>query len=375
MKKIILLLTALLIIPIHTSHATETLEGFYAAGVKDISDRAYEGAVIELLDNASESIVISMYILKPEKKPVELLTQDLVEALDRGVTVTIYLNTKFPNKKPADIIKDKAFRRLEEKGASVYLYNSNNRVHDKLIIVDERYVVEGSPNWSVSALKANYESSTLIDSPRLAIDKLRRLEDIPLDGETKEKPKKEEVLNLIGVLPAGASLDLAKVLLEDKDYFPKMVKAQDDRGMDVYVLLLAESKKLGKQEFEMSLEDMAFTLRLPEDWTGAAKRRQIIKVLRRLKDKYKLIDFEFDHGDDAYIVIRSLPGETFAAGGKIISPEFLTSVTASGQFVALLEELLKDEGTTFDSFSWAELSKRFHVKYTGLRTGREEVSQ
>lgn len=36
------------------------------------------------------------------------------------------------------------------------------RLHDKLIIVDERYVVDGSTNWSISALRDNYESATLI---------------------------------------------------------------------------------------------------------------------------------------------------------------------------------------------------------------------
>ena len=36
-------------------------QGFLPAQVKDISDRAYESAVIELLDGARESVVISMY--------------------------------------------------------------------------------------------------------------------------------------------------------------------------------------------------------------------------------------------------------------------------------------------------------------------------
>lgn len=47
---------------------------FFPAKVKDISDRKYEPAVIELLDNARESIVISMYIIQTDgKSPVQLL--------------------------------------------------------------------------------------------------------------------------------------------------------------------------------------------------------------------------------------------------------------------------------------------------------------
>jgi len=56
---------------------------FYPAKVKDISDRKYEPAVIELLDNAKESIVVSMYIMQAgEKGPVRLFMKDLEEALD-----------------------------------------------------------------------------------------------------------------------------------------------------------------------------------------------------------------------------------------------------------------------------------------------------
>ena len=56
-------------------------EGFHPAKVKDISDRKYEPAVIELLDNAKDSIVISMYILNPSTEPVKLLLKDLEEDL------------------------------------------------------------------------------------------------------------------------------------------------------------------------------------------------------------------------------------------------------------------------------------------------------
>jgi len=39
-------------------------------------------------------------------------------------------------------------------------------------------VVIGSTNWSNSALRRNFESNTLIYSPRHAMEKLKRLEDV-----------------------------------------------------------------------------------------------------------------------------------------------------------------------------------------------------
>ena len=75
-------------------------EEFYSAQVRDISDREYEQAVINLIDNAKESVVIGMYYISTQleaNNPVKLLLNDLVEAEKRGVEVKLYLNTKFPD--------------------------------------------------------------------------------------------------------------------------------------------------------------------------------------------------------------------------------------------------------------------------------------
>ena len=154
--------------------------GFSPAKVKDISDRAYEPAVIELLDGAKESIVMSMYVISLGTKynnPMRLLLNDLVEARERGVGVTVYLNTKFRDTREDDtrITESSAVKILKGAGCVVHFIKYRTRLHDKLIIVDRRFVVEGSTNWSISALRDNYESATLIDSPELATIKLARL--------------------------------------------------------------------------------------------------------------------------------------------------------------------------------------------------------
>ena len=153
---------------------------FIPAKVKDISDRAYEPAVIELLDGAKESIVMSMYVISLGTKhnnPMRLLLNDLVEARERGVGVTVYLNTKFRDTRKDDtrITEGSAVKILKNAGCVVHFIKYRTRLHDKLIIVDGRFVVDGSTNWSISALRDNYESATLIDSPELATIKLARL--------------------------------------------------------------------------------------------------------------------------------------------------------------------------------------------------------
>ena len=165
---------SLLIAPAYSSDA------FLSAKVKDISDRKYEEAVIELLDNAKESIVISMYTINlgtTKNNPVTLLLNDLLEARQRDVSVTIYLNTRLwvAGKAKKYYINNSTLKELEEAGCVIHLMDFKRMLHDKLVIVDKRYVVEGSVNWSISALKSNRESATLIDSPELAKIKLTRL--------------------------------------------------------------------------------------------------------------------------------------------------------------------------------------------------------
>jgi len=226
MKKLLTLIISLSL----TFATTIYPQDFHPAKIKDISDRNYEPAVIELLDSATESIVISMYIIKPSKKgPVSLLVNDLAEALDRGVTVDIYLNTKFSSKNNGSSDREILINDLEKKGANIYEVDSNRRMHDKLIIVDSRYIVEGSTNWSVSALKSNFESSSLIDSPPLAKIKLDRIKNFPQEQEKYHKLDIERTLVEISIVPVKTAL------IEDKQYFQPLVTNHNNRAMTLWI--------------------------------------------------------------------------------------------------------------------------------------------
>jgi len=51
-----------------TTATLYSADDFVSSKVKDISDRSYEPAVIQLLDNAKNSIVISMYSISSRTK-------------------------------------------------------------------------------------------------------------------------------------------------------------------------------------------------------------------------------------------------------------------------------------------------------------------
>ena len=98
-------------------------------------------------------------------------------------------------------------------------------------------------NWSIIALRNNFESATLIDSPALAKEKIARLERIyRLQKEKEEAGERERrplyVDSIIG------KIEVKKSLLEDERYFPRMLKVSDRRVMDLCLILLAYSQKL-----------------------------------------------------------------------------------------------------------------------------------
>ena len=354
----------LLVVPLLAIFLTASLcpaDDFAPSRVKDISDREYEKAVIRLLDNAEDSIVVSMYTISADiktKNPVKLLLGDLLEARERGVSVTLYLNTNFYDEgKEKSYPESPAFKELEEAGCVIYYMPSHRRHHDKLIIVDERYVVEGSANWSISALRSNFESNTLIDSPELARVKLLRLDNLLVLSRPQDKgPYAPAYTENI-----PESLAIPKDLVLNKIYFPKMVSSYDSRALDLYLLLLAHSQATGKEEFLVGLAAMGLSLGLPGTWTNSAIRRQVIKSLKKLQSRYHLIDVKFSHGRDAEVTLALIPGESFTMASSPVIQTQGAEISGRLKFLLMIKALLRDEGEDIDSVSRAALSRRFNV--------------
>ena len=394
MRYIISLIIAisLLIAPAYSA------DGFLSSRVKDISDRNYEKAVIELIDSAKESIVISMYsinIASGKRNPITLLLNDLLEARRRGVKVELYLNTDFRDidENKNLLIVNPAIKGLEKAGCIIHLIPSNKMLHDKLVIVDKRYIAEGSTNWSISAFRRNFESSTLIDSSDLADIKLKRLKRIL----TLSKPKQKHATRPFYLEKLPKRLNIANELIINKKYFPQMVTRQDKRAFNLYLLLLAHSQLTKKNEFFLSLEDMGLSLGLPSSSTNTALRRQVIRSLKNLKSRYNLIDVEFFYGKNAIVIMSnlrssSLRGSSEGATEAIISPNNKApqsftipsdsiindkDLTLRSKFLLLIKAYLKAEGGAEGdvAISIKALSERFGIDESVLRKARKDLEE
>lgn len=342
------------------------------ARVTDISDRAYEGAVIKLLDGAKKSIVISMYSVSlgtQGNNPIQLLLDDLVEARGRGVEVTLYLNTRFKGSDDprGRLSENEVLKKLERAGCVVHLLAPHRRLHDKLIVVDSRYVVDGSTNWSISALRDNYESATLIDSPGLAEVKLARLRTLELGEPTKTA----EIHTPVYSENLPAKINVPSLLVTDKKYLPLMVSRSDERVMDLYLLLLALQEKTGDAEAFIDLESMALSLGLPQDWDDTALRRQAIKSLKRLENSYGLVEVTFFHSKDARVRLAKIAGERFPVDGAVLAGR----MGAPARFYLIAKAYLASKGENIDAIPEKELAKRFGLYGGTITAARKELAK
>ena len=114
-------------------------------------------------------------------------------------------------------------------------------------------------------------------------------------------------------------------------------------------------------------------LQMPEDWTDTAKRRQVLKTLKKLTNIYGLITATFTHGKDAYIKLTGLPGETFTTKSSILDPNFLSKTSPTAKTILLIDALLKDEGHSRKDFSREDLQKRFHTTPKQFRRASKEL--
>lgn len=282
----------------------------YQAEVTDISGTKYFPAVKEALAKAEKSINIAMFtmessLLMPDSKPNKLI-DTLIEAKNRGVDVEVILDQNIDFVKSwgqlpsgtvslsweAKIKSTRAYKRLKDAGIKVYYDEPARYTHAKAVIIDKKIVILGSTNWSTSAFDNNIETSVLIDSSELAQEILSYLKTIKLEI------KIDEYLDVI-----GPSVPVSREFMESPKLAPLLVKDQAQRAFDVYLYLLWKSNGNPQAKLTLFYDDLAKYLGIYEGRTSENYRRQIIKVLKSLEQKYKLIKFEPRYAKEATITL------------------------------------------------------------------------
>lgn len=250
--------------------------------LEEISDRKYLPRLLELIQKAERSIEVSMYqsLLsgKEETHPVYQILKALADAHGRGVRVRAVFN-RYLDYFAGDTVplarSLAAHEYLKTKGIEVLLAHPSRRLHDKVIVIDERWVIEGSMNWTQTALQSNWESATLIDSPDYAAQKLVRLRALPTSPE--------KTLDTLG--DEGALLPIPALLMTEKKYFPDLLRRKDEKIFEFYLRLALESARTGQTKWILPDEILFERFGLEASRPLEDRRRETLRLLKKLKKR------------------------------------------------------------------------------------------
>ncbi len=138
---------------------------------------AYLRAVERRIALARTRVWVAMYVIYLDGDPDAAASDDpaagllraLAAAAARGVEVSIVLDYG-RNRTTGEIEEKHAIAQtwLTAHGVRVVLDELERTTHVKAVVVDDRWVVMGSHNWTRSAITSNREVSLLLDDPQLA---------------------------------------------------------------------------------------------------------------------------------------------------------------------------------------------------------------
>jgi len=275
----------------------------YQAEVIDISGSKYFPAVKEAISKAQSSISIAMFTIesslsREDSKPNQLIGA-LIEAKKRGVEVEVILdqNVDFVQRRrisdwETKIKSTRAYRRLKDAGIKVFYDEPARYTHAKVVVIDRKTVILGSTNWTESSFDNNIETDVLINSGQLTEEILVYLKTIKIDE------KIDEYLDSL-----GPTVPICWEFMESPALAPEMIEAQDERAFDVYLYLLKNYDGNPQAKLTIFYDTLAKYLGIYEGWNITDYRRQIIKVFKKLEQKYKLIKFEPRYAKEASITL------------------------------------------------------------------------
>ena len=129
--------------------------------------------IIELIRNAESSVKIASFSFTREELADELLKADI-----KGINIAILTEARQRN------VQNSQYSRLKDFGLNIRIDGNKNNMHHKFIVIDDRIVVTGSPNFSFSGFNRNDENMLIIFNEELALGFTREFDRMFTEGET-----------------------------------------------------------------------------------------------------------------------------------------------------------------------------------------------
>ena len=158
--------------------------------VRVLEDGDYARRLEELLVGARSSIRVVMFSTvisdrSSARNPVRRVLDLLIARHRAGITVQVVLDHGVPpsRRQPGeDLPSENAFQELRAAGVPVRWDEDERTTHVKCVVIDDRWCLVGSHNWTSSALTRNREWTLEVEDPALAKDLTARMERVWAKG-------------------------------------------------------------------------------------------------------------------------------------------------------------------------------------------------
>jgi phosphatidylserine/phosphatidylglycerophosphate/cardiolipin synthase-like enzyme len=162
-----LLFWAWLLVTLSLAYADESI----TATTTLLRNQEYSEALLQRIGNARESILCSFYLFKIGEgrgNQPRRIADELIRARQRGVEVTVILEKSGEGRDQLNEDNRHTAALLAKGGIKVFFDSPQVITHNKVVVIDRRYLFLGSHNLTQAALRHNNELSVLINSPEMA---------------------------------------------------------------------------------------------------------------------------------------------------------------------------------------------------------------
>lgn len=349
----------------------------YTGDIERIDNRKYFPEVKKLLQEAKESIYVTMYIAvynpKKPNSPSNQLLDELVRAQKREVAVNVILDQEKISAFRGHY-NDPAYFLLKGAGSRVGYDNPYVKAHPKLIIIDQKIVVIGSHNWSNSAIKKNLEATVIIRCPQVARGYIEWFQAIPLFPRYTPPPQAE-----------APNVYLPYQFLTDR----KLGRKLHGNRLKIYLYLLKkwEEEETGRQTFMLDYGELAKSI----GWDKYSRQRyrdMINRVLKVFQDKFKIILYKPKYGKPAEINLLDYndssklfnpdPKDCFIIPGAFWEFGWIQRLSSNAVYFYLIN--LAETKHSIDPKNWwtlnqENLSKRYHIGPRQISKAVRELKQ
>lgn len=251
--------------------------------IEPLPNPAYLPRLLKLISSAGKEIILVHYLVELKEgghDPVRKIARALIAAKRRGVRIDIVLEgAKFEGNYPF-------YGLMKEAGIACWMDTSETFIHQKVCLVDRRYLITGSQNLTRASLGSNREFAVLTDDRKVMGSFIEEYGEIT---RQRESIKRE-------VCREGMSLPLSFL----KSVAAPLFRVHGALLFDLYLMLYAEDAGKGRQ---IKIDEEGWGRRLGFDPSTAGRmvtpeykryyfKQRMNRVLYRLQKGFGLIDID-----------------------------------------------------------------------------------